>query len=122
MFIPYNSDQPGKRSLLRFSLFSYFHKPCEINRLQTKKDSIPIAVSPHPPQPPAATLNRPEKMTQLLMDQSELSVRPATEISLANRSALPGTKPSVSQLAEYEHDADHSDPRGVERDEWVLTP
>ena len=30
---------------------------------------------------------RPEKMTQLLMDQSALSVRPATEISLATRSA-----------------------------------
>src|SRR5438309_1584471 len=36
----------------------------QINRLQTKKDSIPIAVrsgpaiSPHPPQPPAATFNR----------------------------------------------------------------
>src|ERR1700682_819275 len=34
------------------------------NRLQTKKDSIPIAVrpgpaiSPHPPQPPAATFRR----------------------------------------------------------------
>jgi hypothetical protein len=32
------------------------------------------------------------------------------------------TQPLVSQLAQYEHDADHSDPRGVESDEWVLTP
>src|SRR5258705_11850906 len=46
------------------SLFSYFPKPCKINKLQTKKDSIPIAVrsgpaiSPHPPQPPAATFKR----------------------------------------------------------------
>jgi len=46
-----------------FSLFSDFPKPCKINKLQTKKDSIPIAIrsgpaiSPHPPQPPAATFN-----------------------------------------------------------------
>jgi hypothetical protein len=48
-------------SLLGFRV--YFPKPSKINRLQTKKDSIPIAVrpgpaiSPHPPQPPAATFN-----------------------------------------------------------------
>jgi integrase len=65
-------NEPGARksrrmtSLSKLSLrksLSDFPKPCKINRLQTKKDSIPIAVrpgpaiSPHPPQPPAATFN-----------------------------------------------------------------
>src|SRR6476620_4571139 len=41
-----------------------FPKPSNITRLQTKKDSIPIAVRPapairpHPPQPPPATFKR----------------------------------------------------------------
>jgi hypothetical protein len=44
-----------------FCLSPILSKPCKINRLRTKKDSIPIAirsalaVSPHPPQPPAAS-------------------------------------------------------------------
>jgi hypothetical protein len=45
-----------KKVLLRFSFSSGFRKPSKINRLQTKNDSIPIAVrsgaatSLHPPQ------------------------------------------------------------------------
>jgi hypothetical protein len=33
----------------RFSLSSDFSKPCRINKLQTKKDSIPIAIRSGPP-------------------------------------------------------------------------
>jgi hypothetical protein len=53
-----------RKVALLTALFSEFCKSCKINRLQTKKDSIPIAirwgsaVSPHPPQPPAATFKR----------------------------------------------------------------
>jgi hypothetical protein len=55
----------GKVELLT-AIFAFFDfpKPSKINSLQTKKDSIPIAVrsgpaiSPHPPQPPAASFKR----------------------------------------------------------------
>ena len=49
---------------LRFSLSSDFSKPRKINRLQTKKDSIPIAmrtapaISLRPPQTQAASFKR----------------------------------------------------------------
>ncbi|MGC2741091.1 MAG: hypothetical protein WA274_24620 [Candidatus Acidiferrales bacterium] len=39
---------------------------------------------------------KPEKMTQLLMDKSALSVRPATEISLVTRSAHKAASPVLA--------------------------
>jgi hypothetical protein len=49
---------------VKLTVVADFSKPCKINRLQTRKDSIPTAVrprpaiSPHPPQPPAALIER----------------------------------------------------------------
>src|SRR5438132_13686967 len=86
---------------MRFSLFSDFPKSCKINRLQTKKDSIPIAIragpaiSPHPPQPPAATFKRlyrtrAEHLAQLHAFVKRASDRAGTKITALVRGSLVG--------------------------------
>ena len=55
----HSSNHAAPRGLVsRFSLLRDFGNYCKVCRLQARIDSIPIADSPHPPQPPAATFKR----------------------------------------------------------------